>query len=166
MATFQAALVHSKDTTLGVDYYKYLTLLLQEMSLEMDEDFLLTLLQYFKFNVKGWEQEELLWDGSVEIAEPTLHDSGVRKYFEIIHFQPVKLNITFSRSDVRSVDSAVTQSYNPLSYFVNVLTMAIGNITDAPIVLNALIMEHAMFTVPVFYRLFSRYYSEEILGQV
>jgi vacuolar protein sorting-associated protein 13A/C len=39
-----------------VDYYKYFTVLLQEISVELDEDFLFTLLEFLKF--EGGEVED------------------------------------------------------------------------------------------------------------
>lgn len=56
--TIQVAMVRSKDTSHGVDYYKYFTLLLQEMSVDFDEAFLLKLLEFFKFNVAGKQYDE------------------------------------------------------------------------------------------------------------
>ena len=46
------------------------------------------------------------------------------------------------------------------------LTAAIGNITDAPIQLNALIMEHPIFTVPMMMALITQHYTQETVGQV
>ena len=40
-------------------------------------------------------------------------------------------------------------SKNPLMFVFNVLTMAIGNINDAPIRLNALVMENLRVSYPV-----------------
>jgi vacuolar protein sorting-associated protein 13A/C len=44
--------------------------------------------------------------------------------------------------------------------------MAMGNITDAPINLNALIMENPIFTTPMMMSLVSQHYTQEIVGQV
>ena len=49
--TFHLAITQAKDTSYyGVDYYKYFSVLMQEMSLEIDEDFLFALLDFTKFN--------------------------------------------------------------------------------------------------------------------
>lgn len=56
--------------------------------------------------------------------------------------------------------------YNPLRFFVNVISSTVGNITDAPIRLNALIMEHPIFTVPVLVNLITKHYTQDILGQL
>jgi vacuolar protein sorting-associated protein 13A/C len=56
--TLQLALVRLKDASHGVDYYKYFTLLLQEMSVDFDEAFLYKLLDFFKFQVAGRKYDE------------------------------------------------------------------------------------------------------------
>lgn len=42
----------------GVDYYDLFTILLQELSIDMDEEFLAAVLSFFKFNVPGWDDEK------------------------------------------------------------------------------------------------------------
>lgn len=102
-AVFQAALVRSKDTSHGVDYYKYFTVLLQEMSLEADEDYLNQLIDFFRFSSLPVWEEEILWDPHAIVTEPKYSDEGSRMYFEVFQIQPMKLNITFATSDKKEV---------------------------------------------------------------
>jgi vacuolar protein sorting-associated protein 13A/C len=51
-------------------------------------------------------------------------------------------------------------------FFVNVLTMAIGNINDAPVRLNSLMLENARVSIPVLTQNISSHYSQEVLYQV
>ena len=102
----------------GIDYYKYFTLLLQEMSLDVEENFLMRLLDFFKFEVAGYKYDEgygmirelnahtgrSLWDGKAKVEEPVLIDDGNRMYFEVMQFQPIKVNITFARSETTTFD--------------------------------------------------------------
>ncbi len=71
----------------------------------------------------------VLWDGNSKIVEPKLIEDGMRMYFEVMQFQPVKINITFSRSEQIKLDEDSPRSYNPIYFILNVFTMAIGNIT-------------------------------------
>lgn len=45
-------------TAYGVDYFDWFIILLQELSVDMDEEFLAALINFSKFNVPGWDQEE------------------------------------------------------------------------------------------------------------
>ena len=51
-------------------------------------------------------------------------------------------------------------------FLFNVLTMAIGNINDAPIRLNALVMENLRVSYPVLVDRFTRHYGQEAVSQV
>jgi len=51
-------------------------------------------------------------------------------------------------------------------FFVNVLTMALGNINDAPVRLNSLLLENMRVSVPVLLQRIQNHYSQEFLYQV
>lgn len=53
--TFHFAVDKVKDSSHGVLYLKYFSILLQEITFEMDEDFLFGVMEFSKFNVPGWE---------------------------------------------------------------------------------------------------------------
>ncbi|ORX96417.1 hypothetical protein K493DRAFT_329607 [Basidiobolus meristosporus CBS 931.73] len=166
--TFRAAVVKAKDTSHGVEWYKYITVWLQEVSFDVDEDFLMTLLDFSKFNVPGWgfENQGYIGDESMDIPEPALTEGDTQLYFEVIHIQPLKINLSFSRTAVINQGRTTPRSYNPLMYIVNVLTMTIGNIDAAPIKLNALVMHNVMVSYPVLIDRFSKHYSQEVFYQV
>ena len=48
----------STNLAYGVDFYNWFTILLQELSVDIDEDFLYALINFAKFDVPGWEQQE------------------------------------------------------------------------------------------------------------
>ncbi|KAK9766018.1 Vacuolar protein sorting-associated protein 13 [Basidiobolus ranarum] len=163
LPVFEAAIIKSKDKSHGVDYFKYCTFLLQEVSLETDEDFLTNLLDFCKFDVQGWnyEDESSIGDTSLDIPEPKLPEEGSQLFFEVIHIQPVKINISFSLSEHTTPQEGILQPYSPLQYVKNVLTMTIGDINDAPIKLNSLVMEGLMVSYPdLIDRLYTHYWQE------
>ena len=51
-------------------------------------------------------------------------------------------------------------------FFLNILTMAIGNINDAPVKLNALLVENVRSTKAVLRQLIENHYGQEFLYQV
>ncbi|KAF4635598.1 hypothetical protein G7Y89_g2500 [Cudoniella acicularis] len=156
-----------KDDSFGVLYIKYATILLQQMTLEIDEDFVLALLEFSKVPGASWSEthEGVLCDENLDIPEPTQDQSGQDIYFELLNIQPMQLDLSFVRTDRVNVEDK-TSSRNPLMFFLNVLTMAIGNINDAPVRLNALMLENARVSAAVLLQNVSNHYSQEALYQV
>ncbi|KAF9185293.1 hypothetical protein BGZ51_009186 [Haplosporangium sp. Z 767] len=169
--TLHSALVRAKDETHGVVYFKYFSALIQELTVAMDEDFLFTLLEFSKFNVPGWTEDPSkvqLCDESLDLPEPTANEDESQLFFEVLHLHPMKVNLSFMRSDRVNIEEAQqkTSSHNPIMYIFNVLTMAIGNIDGAPITLNALLLENVRASAPVLMDLLQRHYSQDFFYQL
>ncbi|KAK2629859.1 hypothetical protein QTJ16_000679 [Diplocarpon rosae] len=156
-----------KDDSYGVLYIKYATILLQQMTLEIDEDFVYALLEFSKVPGATWSEthEGVLCDENLDIPEPTQDHSSQDMYFELLNIQPMQLDLSFVRTDRVNAEDK-TSSRNPLMFFLNVLTMAIGNINDAPVRLNALMLENARVSAAVLLQNISNHYSQEALYQV
>ena len=77
-------------------------MLLQELSLEADEDYLNRLIDFFRFTGLSQWEDEVLWDPKMIVSEPKFLDEGSRMYFEVFQIQPMKLNITFATSDKKT----------------------------------------------------------------
>ncbi|KAF9166895.1 hypothetical protein DFQ26_006563 [Actinomortierella ambigua] len=169
--TLHGALVRAKDDTHGVVYFKYFSALVQELTFTMDEDFVYTLLEFTDFKVSGWSDDPSkaqLCDESLDLPEPKANDSESQLFFEVLHLHPMKVNISFFRSDRVNIEEAQqqTSSHNPIMYIFNVLTMAIGNIDSAPITLNALLLENVRASAPVLVDLLRRHYSQDFFYQL
>ncbi|CAI2166885.1 9593_t:CDS:10 [Funneliformis geosporum] len=164
---FHASLIKAKDESHGVIYFKYFSLLLQEMTFEIDEDFLFALLEFAKLEGPGnnEEKEIQLIDGTLDIPEPKSAEGDNQWYFEVLHIHPMKINISFVRTERINVENKPAPR-NPIMFFFNVLTMAIGNINDAPIKLNALAMENMRVSLPVLIDRIRQHYGEAFIYQV
>ena len=162
-----AMVTRVKDDSYGVLYIKYATLLLQQVTLEIDEDFVYALLEFSKVPGASWSetQEGKLCDEDLDIPEPKREQSGQDIYFELLNIQPMQLDLSFVRTERVNVEDK-TSSRNPLMFFLNVLTMAIGNINDAPVKMNALMLENARVSAAVLVQNISNHYSQEALYQV
>ena len=92
-------------TAHGVTYIKYASILLQEMTIEVDEDFLMALLEFAQFSgATGIEAlPSKLTDEPAEIPEPKATEGG-DVYFEVLHLQPMQLDLSFMRTDRVNVD--------------------------------------------------------------
>lgn len=165
--SFSASICKVKDDSHGVLFIKYATTLLQEMTIEIDEDFLFSLLDFAKFPGASWNKaiEDRLCDDRLDLPEPAKLSESSDIYFEALHLQPALTNLSFMRTErVNAEEKAPSQ--NTLTFFFNVLTMAIGNINDAPIKLNALFIENIRVPIPILVDSIETHYGQAFLYQI
>ncbi|KAL9128311.1 MAG: hypothetical protein Q9217_002989 [Psora testacea] len=164
---FHSMVTRVKDDSYGVLYIKYFTLLLQQMTIELDEDFIFAMLDFAKVPGASWseEAEGKLCDEDLSIPEPQKEEQGQDVYFEFFHLQPMQLDLSFVRTERINAEDTVGSS-NPLMFFVNVMTMSVGNVNDAPLRLNALMLENARISVPALMTNVQNHYTQECLRQI
>ncbi|KAK6455080.1 vacuolar sorting [Scheffersomyces xylosifermentans] len=164
---FSGSICLVKDNSHGVVFIKYATVLLQELSLEIDEDFLFAILDFAKFPGASWNKEKIdkLCDDDLKLPEPNSFSDTSDIYFEALHLQPIQANLSFVRTErVNAEDKGSSQ--NTLMFFFNVLTMAIGNVNDAPIKLNALFIENIRVPIPILLESIQTHYGQSFFYQV
>ncbi|KAF2178337.1 vacuolar protein sorting-associated protein 13 [Zopfia rhizophila CBS 207.26] len=164
---FQTSITRVKDDSYGVLYIKYFTILLQQMTLEIDEDFIFAMLDFAKIPGASWseEKEGKLCDESLDIPEPQQEQSGQDVYFELLHLQPMQIDLSFVRTERINAEDTMSSS-NPFMFAVNVLTMSIGNVNDAPVRYNALMLENARVSTEALINNIKNHYVQESLRQV
>lgn len=157
-----------KDDSYGVLYIKYATILLQQMTVDLDEDFVFALLDFTNVPGASWtivDEEGKLCDEDLDIPEPTRQQAGQDMYFEVLNIQPMQIDLSFMRTErVNAEDKAASR--NPIMFFLNVMTMAIGNVNDAPIRFNALMLDNVRVSTPVLVQNISSHYSQEVMYQI
>ncbi|KAF2136708.1 uncharacterized protein K452DRAFT_322218 [Aplosporella prunicola CBS 121167] len=163
----QTSITRVKDDSYGVLYIKYFSFLLQQMTLEIDEDFIFALLDFTKIPGASWSEvkEGKLCDEELDIPEPKQEHGGQDVYFELLHLQPMQFDLSFVRTERINAEDTMTSS-NPFMFAVNVLTMSIGNVNDAPLRYNALILENARVSVGALVNSIKNHYVQESLRQV
>ena len=164
---FHTMITRVKDDSYGVLYIKYATLLLQQLTLEIDEDFIFAMLEFTKVPGASWteEHEGKLCDEDLDIPEPKQEEQGQDVYFELLHLQPAQIDISFVRTERINAEDQM-QSSNPLMFFVNIMTMSMGNVNDAPLKLNALMLENARISVPALVANVQSHYTQEVIRQM
>ncbi|KAF2036721.1 vacuolar protein sorting-associated protein 13 [Setomelanomma holmii] len=164
---FQTTITKVKDDSYGVLYIKYLTFLLQQMTIEIDEDFIFAMIDFANIPGASWseEKEGKLWDESLDIPEPKQEQSGQDVYFELLHLQPMQIDLSFVRTERINAEDTMSTS-NPFMFAVNVLTMSIGNVNDAPVRYNSLILENARISTTALINNIKNHYVQESLRQV
>ncbi|KXX82464.1 Vacuolar protein sorting-associated protein 13 [Madurella mycetomatis] len=166
--SLHAMVTRVKDDSYGVEYIKYATILLQEMTVELDEDFIYAVLDFSRVPGASWsssDEGDKLCDDNIDIPQPKQQQSGRDIYFEVLNIQPMQLDLSFVRTERVNVEDK-TSSRNPVMFFFNVMTMALGNINDAPVRFNALMLENVRVSIPVLIQNISNHYSQEALYQI
>lgn len=93
-----------KDPEHGVVRFKYLQVLLQEMTAEADEDFVWALLETVQSVVSSFHIEDeyksySIADVPVQDSSEVVEASGGNLYFELFILHPVQLNLSFVRTE-------------------------------------------------------------------
>jgi vacuolar protein sorting-associated protein 13A/C len=136
------------------------------MTVEIDEDFIYALLDFSKLpGVWEEEGEGKLCDDMLDIPEPKIQQGGQDLYFELLNIQPAQIDLSLLRTEVVNAEDK-TSSHNPLMFVINIMTMAVGNVNDAPLRLNALMLENARVSLPILVQRLRTHYTQEMLYQI
>ncbi|KAG8880371.1 hypothetical protein FRB97_000908 [Tulasnella sp. 331] len=167
LPSIQASVIVLKDQSHGVLFIKYASILLQALSIQMDEDFLFALLDLTKVKGIVWEDEQAdaLTEFPTEIAPPSGRHDGQDLYFEVLELQPMRLALSFTRTERVNADEKLTLR-NPFAVALNAFTMTIGNINDAPLRFNALAIKDMRLTVSILQDRIMYHYKQEVLRQL
>lgn len=84
-----------------------------------------------------------------------------------MHLQPLAINLSFMRTDMRTdrADERVG-SRNPVLFALNAISMALGNLNEAPIRLNALVIENVRLSPAVLQQRLMTHYTQALIGQL
>ncbi|GJJ09687.1 hypothetical protein Clacol_003911 [Clathrus columnatus] len=162
----QMSIVYLNDQAHGVLFVKYASVLLQSLTIRLDEDFLLTLYDMTKMPSVSWgeRQSDVLIPYPTEIPEPSNNAEGQSAYFEVLELQPIKLIISFMTTQRMEAQEKFNTS-NPFAFIIRGLLNFLGNVNDAPFRLNALVLNDLRQTVPDLQRRIIYHYRQEILRQ-
>ncbi|KAK7058962.1 Vacuolar protein sorting-associated protein 13 [Paramarasmius palmivorus] len=138
----------------------------EALTIEADEDFLFAVYDLTQIKGASWEEgtKDILIE-TTEIPEPKDTASGQDIYFEVLELQPIKLSLSFMRTERVSSEEKLSIR-NPLAVVVNALTMAVGNINDAPLELNALAIKDVRLTTTELQNRIFYHYRQDVLRQL
>lgn len=162
-----------KDDSHGLLYFKHATLLLQELSIQLDEELLIALLDFVKFPGAVWNSYSTANQFSEHVTLPECDDvrSAEDMYFEIFHIQPMILHISFMRSDehnlLESEQSRLgLERQGSMLFLIDILTMTLANVTDAPIKLNSLYMANVRVPINTLIQAVQTHYGQQFFYQI
>ncbi|KAL1410608.1 Vacuolar protein sorting-associated protein 13 [Vanrija albida] len=166
--TVQLAVALLKDQSHGVIFVKYASVLLQAMTVELDEDFIMALIDFLKFKEATWREDikDVLIEQPKGIPGPDIvRNKQDNFFFESLQLQPVSLELSFMRTDRVNVDDKVS-TRNPLYYLLNALTMTLGNVNAAPINFRALFLENVRLSSHDLQERIVLHYQEQAVQQI
>ncbi|KAJ3842350.1 vacuolar protein sorting-associated protein 13 [Lentinula raphanica] len=167
LPTVQASIILLQDEDHGVVFVKYCSILLQALTIEADEDLLFSIYDLTQIKGASWEREiqDILIEHGEGIPEPSETATGQALYFEVLELQPIKLSLSFMRTERVSSEEKLSIR-NPLAVVLNALTMAVGNINDAPLEMNALAIKDMRLTTPELQSRILLHYRQDVLRQL
>ncbi|KAI8978652.1 hypothetical protein BDB01DRAFT_799548 [Pilobolus umbonatus] len=162
--TLHVSLDRVKDEKHGVMYFKLFSILLQEMTFEVDEVFLFALNDFAKFDsvlVNNDHRDDLF---VMTIEKPEEEKADALYYFEEFCIQPMLLNVSIAQTEsIQRSDAHDSTRSSAFGYVFNVFTMTIGNINDAPIKMNAMIIDNLRCSSQdLVSRIYMHYYNQVI----
>lgn len=167
---FSGSISKVKDDSYGVPYYKHVTFLLQEFSIQIDEDFVYALLDFAKIPGAPWINDDNTknFNDRIELPEVEETNFGNDVYFEIFHIQPTLLHVSFVRTE--HINTTLPEEDKPEElgslFFMNMLTMTVGNVNDAPIKFNSLYMDNVRVPLPMLMSSIQTHYSQQVFYQI
>lgn len=167
LPTVQASVIWLKDQEHGVLFVKYCSILLQALTIEADEDLLFSIYDLTKIQGASWEDasQDVLIQQADGIPDPEETATGQDLYFEVLELQPIKISISFMRTERISSEEKLSLR-NPLAVVINAITMAVGNINDAPLEMNALAIKDMRLTTPELQSRILYHYKQDVLRQL
>ncbi|THV04954.1 vacuolar protein sorting-associated protein 13 [Dendrothele bispora CBS 962.96] len=167
LPTVQGSIILLKDEEHGVLFVKYCSVLLQALTVEVDEDLLFALYDLTQIKGASWEEvsQDVLIEHPEDIPEPKEAAAGRDLYFEVLELQPIKLFISFMRTERVNSEEKLSIR-NPLAVVLNALTMTVGNINDAPLEMNALAIKDVRLTTPELQNRILYHYRQDVIRQL
>ena len=153
----------------GLLHFKYFGLLLQELSVQIDEAFLdkLTLMMSRLNESDSWDTGVPLDDriGTLvkthhqtdSVVENLVKSTGTLMYFETLELAPIFFEISFSKSPLAATDSRS---------FMNTIGVIFKNVQDAPIHLEGKLLTGAFVTPGTLVSQLSTHYHESIMNGI
>ncbi|KAI9221417.1 hypothetical protein BC828DRAFT_404944 [Blastocladiella britannica] len=154
----ELALVKSKaQSQYGITYIKYFTVLVQELSVTLDQDILGAVAGFFSVGEPASVQSS--WQGRLVQATPRATESSDLVYLEAMHLGPLKLLLSFSMTDTSNMPGF-------LGFASQVISAGLANVHDFPLALNALTLEHPLGTMDALMSAISAHYYDQVMGKV
>ena len=165
-------LAHSNGTDFY--YFDYFSVLVQMLDVRSDEDILLSLASLGGRAGKLFAAPSSSSSSSSSVSAaapftlPTVTESSTRMYFELLVLNAIKVNLTFSPSagdDDPEASLGGMSSFSPIRTLFQSIGVTMVNINEAPLRLNALVLEHPFVTADALASQLKVHYTRQALAE-
>eukprot|EP01119_Soliformovum_irregulare_P017031 TRINITY_DN5016_c0_g2_i3.p1 TRINITY_DN5016_c0_g2~~TRINITY_DN5016_c0_g2_i3.p1 ORF type:complete len:2265 (-),score=532.32 TRINITY_DN5016_c0_g2_i3:78-6224(-) len=116
-----------------VNYFKYLSALIQEVNVQLDEEFLIRFVNFFA------RASRLVSSPQEDYRDPASAEKMI--YFELFHLNPIKANLTFMAIPGLAQKYAINASM-----LLGISTKLLVNVDHAPLEINGLLLKNPFLT--------------------
>jgi len=149
----------------SVTFIHYFSFLVQELDVRLDDIIINQLVGFFNLHSKVSQDPKFNQMNHTLTIEPKKSSNKV--YFSVLYINPFLLNLTFTYSNFprhrkRSIQSSGT---NVVANISSAIGITIANVDNAPIYLNALLLENAFHKQSeILRRIMKHYKRQAIMG--
>eukprot|EP00698_Gefionella_okellyi_P001882 TRINITY_DN1171_c0_g3_i1.p1 TRINITY_DN1171_c0_g3~~TRINITY_DN1171_c0_g3_i1.p1 ORF type:complete len:4247 (+),score=1107.78 TRINITY_DN1171_c0_g3_i1:46-12786(+) len=138
----------------NIDFFRYASVLMQEIDVKVEADLIVAIVALVR---RIMTEADTLFDSKDEAETlPT----AKRVYFELLHLQPVKANITFT-SGAQSLNEDPS-----IGSVLRAVGVNFANIDNAPLRLNSLALEHLFGTRELLITKMAAHYKRQGLAEL
>jgi vacuolar protein sorting-associated protein 13A/C len=158
------AIIKHNTEEYGLNCYRYFGFLMQECSLDISEEILAKLLGFVPKLAMG---ANLPLYTTEDVMPPRIETSlmDTPSYFEVFQLHPIKANFSFSKTESIEKKQGFAV-YNPFTAALEIIMMTIGQVSDANLRYNALVLENVVINRGTLLKLVIQNYRNETLGQL
>eukprot|EP00736_Rhodelphis_marinus_P007126 Rmarinus@m.9219 len=150
-----------------VSFFEYCSVLVQAMKVSLDDTILLHLVDFGTSLKKTALKYGSLASKPAESLEHENRPSGDAKkvYFEILQLHPLKFTLSFSVKSEQKL-SGGGKTVNPANALLDMIGVSLSNIDEAPVGLNALVLEHPFESKAALQKRVLKHYERQALFEV
>ncbi|EGG23782.1 hypothetical protein DFA_05918 [Cavenderia fasciculata] len=152
-------------------FFRYFSFLVQEFDLNIDESSVLNALSFININLNSLNQHFKLHPTITqeEILQSATDNSKLENmvYFEMLHINPLKVNLSFTSSKLPKEISAVLGARSLSELLLGIKSSSpFLNIEHAPIKFNGFIWEHPFLSIKQVTDEITLHFSYQMMGQI
>eukprot|EP00026_Physarum_polycephalum_P000020 Phypoly_transcript_00020.p1 GENE.Phypoly_transcript_00020~~Phypoly_transcript_00020.p1 ORF type:complete len:3396 (+),score=660.90 Phypoly_transcript_00020:132-10319(+) len=159
-------------TAASITYFRYFSVLVQEMTAQVEDGLLLACYNFYlslpmdRFTTPA-KQIEAASEKQVNFRQfkfenPTNTDANLNMtYFKLFLLNPIKINFTFSLSQ-----EGFLHSNNPMFIILESVGLSLAKLENAPIQLNALMLEHPFCSWNALTTRITKHYTMQVINQI
>ena len=147
----------------SINYFHYISFLLQELHLRVDDKVINRLLDFFGWEIGAIHKSNFEIENEDLLSEP---DKSFKKlYVALLHINPMKCNITLRYTE-EDYEDKLTNHRNHVKTYLSTVRATVSNIENAPLSLGSLLLENIFNTRPELISRISKHYKQQVIWDI